>query len=124
MEQWGLAPGWWTLRGIPSAVPKEHAASRQKGGPMAEAPVKQAPIPNSSTAAMLLELRAIRQTLDEIKELVVTRAAPVTNDSVDGVALVIAMDEPVVQSLPPVAAALARSKDKKGNKERKARKKG
>jgi len=73
---------------------------------------------------MLLELRAIRQTLDEIKELVVTRAAPVTNDSVDGVALVIAMDEPVVQSLPPVAAALARSKDKKGNKERKARKKG
>lgn len=91
---------------------------------MAETPVKQAPIPNSSTAAMLLELRAIRQTLDEIKDIVVARAAPATSDPADGVAVLIAMDEPAVAPLSSVAVAPQRSKDKKGNRGGKARKKG
>ena len=89
---------------------------------MADAPVKQAPIPNSSTAAMLLELRAIRQTLDEIKEMVVARTMPVTDDAADGVALVIAMDEPTMPALPLVTPA--RSNAKKGNRGGKTRKKG
>jgi len=89
---------------------------------MAETPVKQAPIPNSSTAAMLLELRAIRQTLDEIKEIVVAQAVPAPSDPTEGVAVLIAMDEPAIASLP--SEAPQRSKDKKGTKGGKARKKG